>query len=246
MPRVIHSAAMLLVGNELLSGKVRDENLHALANTLRALGVDFRTASFVKDDRSSIAREVLRLTDDHDVLFTSGGVGPTHDDVTVEAVASAFEVELVAAAELEGMLAREYGAEKRDGYHRMTMVPRGAELLVSPEVKWPTIVYGKVWLLPGIPEIFRMKLAVVREHLVGPRPFVTRSAYTGLDETELKSILDATVAAFPSVEIGSYPKWFDPGYRTKVTFDGTDAATVGEALADFCRRLPPGKLHRTE
>jgi molybdenum cofactor synthesis domain-containing protein len=246
MPRVVNSAAMLLIGNELLSGKVRDDNLHTLSNTLRALGIDLRTASFVKDDRPSIAREMLRLTDEHDVLFTSGGVGPTHDDVTVEALAAAFGVELVSAAELEAMLAREYGEALRDGYQRMTLVPRGAELLVSAEVKWPTIVFGKVWLLPGIPQIFRMKLAVVREHLVGPRLFVARSAYTGLDETELKPLLDATVAAFPSVEIGSYPKWFDPGYRTQVTFDGTDEATVGQALADFCGRLPPGKLHRTE
>jgi molybdenum cofactor synthesis domain-containing protein len=246
MVRSAESAAMLLVGNELLSGKTADENLLALAKTLRALGVDLRSAVFVKDDPEAIAREVVRLRADHDVVFTSGGVGPTHDDVTVEAVARAFDVELVAHPDLALMLESAFGPENRSGYSRMTLVPRGAELLLGSGVTWPTIVLGNVWMLPGVPEIFRMKLAVVREHIVGPVRFFTKLAYTRLDETELKASLDAIVLAFPTIEVGSYPKRFDQGYRTQVTFDGKDAPTVERALAAFCATLPEGALERTE
>jgi molybdenum cofactor synthesis domain-containing protein len=246
MARSAESAAMLLVGNELLSGKTADENLLALAKTLRALGIDLRAAVFVKDDPKVIAREVLRLQSEHDVVFTSGGVGPTHDDVTVEAVARAFGVELVVHEQLETMLAAVFGAEHQSGYGRMTLVPRGAELLIAAGVAWPTIVLENVWMLPGVPEIFRMKLAVVREHLVGPVHFFTKSAYTRLDETELKAPLDAVVLAFPSIEVGSYPKRFNEGYRTQVTFDGKDEPAVESALAQFCASLPEGALERTE
>jgi molybdenum cofactor synthesis domain-containing protein len=246
MARVAKSAAMLLVGNELLSGKVADANLLVLARTLRALGIELASASLVKDSPEVIASEVRRLKAAHDVVFTSGGVGPTHDDVTVEAVARAFDVELVVHPDLEAMLAAEFGSEHRAAYARKTLVPRGAELLTAPGVRWPTLVMRDVWLLPGVPEIFRMKLAVVREHLVGPLRFFTESAYTRLDETELKTLLDATVAAFPSVEIGSYPKWSTEGFKTQVTFDGHDVSVVAAALADFCARLPDGALERTE
>lgn len=246
MARSVESAALLLVGNELLSGKIADENLLVLAKTLRALGIDLRSAVLVKDDLEVIAREVRRLRADHDVVFTSGGVGPTHDDLTVEAVARAFAVDMVVHPDLDAMLEREFGRENQAGYGRMALIPRGAELMTAPGVSWPTIVLRDVWMLPGVPEIFRMKLAVVREHLVGPVRFYNRSAYTRLDETQLKASLDASVALFPGVEIGSYPKRFERGYRTQVTFDGKDAEAVERALEDFCARLPNGALERSE
>lgn len=235
--RVVRTAAALLIGSELLSGKTRDENLSHLATTLRDLGIDLCRASFVKDDRAAISVEVRSLRETHDVVFTSGGVGPTHDDVTLDAVADALGVALVKSPELEAMLTAAYGEGLRPGYDRMTLVPEGAELLRADAVAWPTIVARNVWLLPGIPEIFRKKLAVVRAHLTGPVVFHSRAVRTTLFEAQLKSHLDATVARFPNVQVGSYPHLSDAGNETEITFDGTDVAEVEAALADFRSRI---------
>jgi molybdopterin-biosynthesis enzyme MoeA-like protein len=126
----------------------------------------------------------------------------------------------------------------------MARVPIGSELRTSPEVKWPTVVMRNVWVMPGVPELFRMKLTIVREHLVGPSRIVSRSLFTHMEETELKPLLDQAVAKHPQVEIGSYPKWFDETYKTKVTFDGTVEADVDAALAQLAGLLPPGALAR--
>jgi molybdenum cofactor synthesis domain-containing protein len=240
------SAAALVVGNELLSGKVQDENVFALAKTLRMLGVRFDRVVMVLDDVDVIAREVRELAAKHDVLFTSGGVGPTHDDVTIEGVARAFGVPVVKNERMEGMLRAHYRERCTEGHLRMALVPEGAELAVNDEVTWPAVIVRNVWLLPGIPEIFRMKLALVRERLGGGTPFVSRSVYTKMDEGDLKALLDRVVADHPNVEVGSYPKWSDPSYRTKLTFDGLDAAAVESAVRAFIELLPPGEPQRVE
>ena len=103
-----------------------------------------------------------------------------------------------------------------------------------------------VWLLPGIPEVFRLKLVHVRDRLGGGRPFVSRAVFTKMDEGELKPLLDAVVAAHPRVEVGSYPKWSDPSYRTKLTFDGLDAEVVELAVQAFLKLLPAGEPQRVD
>jgi molybdopterin-biosynthesis enzyme MoeA-like protein len=107
-------------------------------------------------------------------------------------------------------------------------------------------VMKNVWILPGVPEIFRMKLAVVRECMRGPAPFVSRAVFTKLDEADLKPLLDRIVAAHPGVEIGSYPKWFDPSYKTKITFDAQSSAEVEAASVAFVALLPTGEPQRVE
>jgi molybdenum cofactor synthesis domain-containing protein len=240
------SAAALVVGNELLSGKVQDENVVALARTLRALGITLRRVVMVLDDVDTIVEEVRRLSSEHDVVFTSGGVGPTHDDLTVEAVARAFGRRVVQNPTMEAMLRAHYRERCTDGHLRMALVPEGADLAVSKEVTWPTIIVQNVWLLPGVPEIFRMKLGVVRERLAGGVPFVSRAVFTMMDEGHLKPLLDAVVAAHPDVEIGSYPRWADPSYRTKLTFDGRHADSVAAAVDAFVKLLPAGEPQRIE
>jgi molybdenum cofactor synthesis domain-containing protein len=240
------TAAALVVGNELLSGKVQDENVMALAVTLRGLGITLRRVVMVLDDIETIAGEVRQLSRAHDVVFTSGGVGPTHDDLTVEAVARAFDRKVVMNPLMESMLRAHYRERCTEGHLRMALVPEGADLAVSREVTWPTIVMQNVWLLPGVPEIFRMKLAVVRERLAGGVPFVSRAVYTMMDEGHLKPLLDAIVLAHPLVEVGSYPRWADPTYRTKLTFDGRESAVVSAAVDAFLELLPEGEPQRVE
>jgi molybdopterin-biosynthesis enzyme MoeA-like protein len=128
----------------------------------------------------------------------------------------------------------------------MALVPEGAELATNDEVTWPAVIVQNVWLMPGIPEVFRMKLALVRERLGGGAPFVSRAVYTKMDEGDLKPLLDRVVLAHPGVDVGSYPKWADPSYRTKLTFDGIDAAAVDVAVSAFLELLPPGEPQRVE
>lgn len=250
------TAAVLLIGNELLSGKVQDANLVVLARDLRALGVRLTRVVMVEDVREVIRDEVRALASTHDWLVTSGGVGPTHDDVTLAAVADAFSVGLERREEIAALLRGFYGARCTEGHLCMADLPVGTELLSEadgPEgdvvdvggkkLPWPAFLVRNVFCLPGIPQIFQMKLGAIRARLrkLGASAFVSRGVLTDMDEGNLKPLLDAVVAQHPEVEIGSYPAWIGAPYRTKLTFDGRDAARVEAALEAFVATLPAGE-----
>ncbi|MFZ5892438.1 MAG: competence/damage-inducible protein A [Myxococcota bacterium] len=246
MKRIAETAAALVIGNELLSGKIQEANLIELARALRALGIRLIRAVFVPDDIDVIANSVRELRTLADVVFTSGGVGPTHDDVTVEAIARAFGVEAVIEPTLAALLREVYGERCTDAHLRMALVPQGAELVSNADVRWPTPLIGNVYVLPGVPEIFRMRLDAVRSHLTGPRPLISKAVFLALDEPELTPTLNSVVAAHPEVEIGSYPKWFDKSYKTKVTFDGSDEQAVARAVSAFVAHFRDDQVVRFE
>ncbi len=243
--KLVRTAAALVIGNEILSGKIADANVHELAKMLRALGIRLERVVMLPDEMEPLAREIRHLSDSFDVVFTSGGVGPTHDDITIEAVARAFELPVIEHPELAALMRGLYGDRLTDSHLLMARVPEGSELRASREVEWPTPVTRNVWMLPGIPDLFRVKLLTAREHLRGAAPFVSRSLYLRTEEALLKPLLDQVVARHPEVEIGSYPKWFDPEYRTLITFDARDAALAGKALADLQSLVAPGEIVRT-
>jgi len=238
------TAAILLIGNELLSGKVEDENARFLTRELRALGVALRRIEVVPDVTDEIADSVRTLSPRFDNVFTSGGVGPTHDDVTVKAVAQAFGRKVVQDPTLAKMLRDHYQERLTDGHLQMALVPEGASLHDHPSVRWPTIRIENTWLLPGVPEIFKMKLAAVIEGIRqdGAAQFVSRAVYTKMDEGDLKPLLDSIVDRFPDVSVGSYPKWQNPAYKTMLTFDGRDPLRVDAAHDAFVALLPPGVI----
>lgn len=244
------TAAMLVVGNELLTGKIADRNVVVLARALRGLGVTLRRVVVVPDEREIIVEEVRALAAAHDHVFTSGGVGPTHDDVTVAAVAEAFGAGLVRATIMEDTLRAHYGDALRPGHLEMAKMPDGARLVAKRDAQgllavWPTIVMRNVWLLPGVPEIFERKMEVLPEELQHGAPFFTAAVYTTLDEGTLKAALDRVVEAFPDVEIGSYPIW-RADHRTKLTFDGADGARVTAARDAFVAGVPAESVVRVE
>jgi molybdenum cofactor synthesis domain-containing protein len=242
----MRTASALVIGNELLSGKVAEANLIHLARELRSLGVLFKRAVMVLDDVGVIAQEVRALSETHDYVFTSGGVGPTHDDLTIEGVARAFGAAVTVAPEIEGMIRRYYAERITEGHLLMARIPEGARLVSSTAIPWPTVVMRNVWVLPGVPEVFQMKLPHVRADLGGGTPFISLAVYTRLDEGDLKPLLDRVVAAHAEVEVGSYPKWHDPEYRTKLTFDGLSEARVRAARDAFVAELPAGAMVRSE
>lgn len=235
--RVVRTAAALIIGAELLSGKTRDENLLALSQTLRALGISLLRVIICPDDRATIARDVAALSLAHDLVITSGGVGPTHDDVTMSGVADAFGVPVVQSPEMAGIIQRAYGAATRDTHLLMALVPEGSLLAETEDVRWPTVVTRNVWILPGVPELFRMKLSVLREYVRGPHPFFSESLYCDLEEPNLKELLDEVVATHPQVEVGSYPKWFDARYKTRLTLDSRSEQATQSAKTHLARLL---------
>jgi molybdenum cofactor synthesis domain-containing protein len=246
------TAAALVIGDEILSGKVEEANVVILARTLRGLGILLRRVLVVMDDVEAIAQDVRELARAHDWLFTSGGVGPTHDDVTIKAVSKAFGTRVVSSPDMEAMLRAHYGDRCTPGHLRMALMPEGASLEVTAELTWPVIRLQNTWLLPGIPEVFRMKLALVAARIGDPagrarlRAFVSHAVYVQMDEGTLTPLLDRIVQSFPDVAVGSYPKWRDSSYKTKLTFDGRDEARVLEARDQFVALLPAGEPQKVE
>jgi molybdenum cofactor synthesis domain-containing protein len=243
--QVVEHAAALLIGNEILSGKVSEQNLTRLARTLRALGVRLQRVLLVEDDVAVIAREVRGLSEAFDVVFTSGGVGPTHDDVTLPAVAQAFDRPLVREPRLEQLLRRRYGSQCTESHLRMARVPSGA-CLTEGSQGWPAVVVNNVWVLPGLPPVFAENMAAVRTCLRGPGPFYARAVLLRLEEPELADRLGDLAERHPGVEVGSYPKWFDPEYKTRITFDARDPGSMLAAVNDFLSLVPEGAVVRVE
>lgn len=235
--RCVRRAAALLIGSELLSGKVRDENLQVLAKTLRSIGVELARVVFCPDERSVIERDVKELSRQFDLVVTSGGVGPTHDDITMEAVAAGLEKHVELSPKMRDLLETRYGSLS-ETHLSMAMLPQDAQLLEGGDSgDWPIVVVDNVWIFPGVPELFRAKLATLRKHLQGPGQFHSQELYLKAGEIEIKQRLDELVSAHPEVEVGSYPKWFDARYKTKVTFDGRSQEAVQLAFDDASRRF---------
>ncbi len=240
------TAAAIIIGNELLTGKTADANTVVLAKTLTSIGVRLTRTVTILDDHDTIVREVRAASEAYDVVFTSGGVGPTHDDLTIDGVAAAFGVGIEVAAPIEKMLREYYGDAITEGHLRMARAPAGARLVANAAMPWPTIVMRNVWVLPGVPQIFAMKMPTVVAELGGGAAILSLAVYTSLDEGHLKDALDAVVAAHPDVAVGSYPKWRDPRYRTKVTFDGQDRGAVIRARDALLAALAPGDVVRVD
>jgi len=226
MPR---TAAALVIGNEILSGKIADTNTTFLARALFELGIELRRVVVCPDEVDTISHDLTQLRTAHDLVFTSGGVGPTHDDVTIEGVAASFDRPVVRSVAVEKMIRHYYGDRANDAHLRMANMPEGAEMIRSSEAPWPTVVIENVFVLPGVPEIFELKLADLRKRLDEGHEFHSQAVYTLSGEGEIASLLERIADAFTGVMVGSYVKWKAEDYRTKVTFDGSDSDAVTRA-----------------
>ena len=236
------TAGILLIGNEILSGKITDVNAAYLCRELRPLGVDVRRITVIPDEVDLIAREVAAFSGDFDHVFTSGGVGPTHDDVTIEGVARGMGVPVVRHPVLAGLLERYYGDRLNEANLRMAEVPEGAEL-VGENLRFPCVKIRNVYVLPGVPEIFRQKFDAIRDRF-HDEPFHLKNVFVGIGEGTLADYLNDLLRDFPLLILGSYPEFSNPEYRVKVTLESRDRAYVERALEQFLRRLPAAAVVR--
>jgi len=240
------SAAALIIGNEILSGKTQEKNLNFLGQELFALGIALKRAIICPDDIEVIVADLNDLRKNYDWVFTSGGVGPTHDDLTMTAIARAFECRLVRSPEIERLLREHYKSRITDSHLRMADIPEGARLLSNTEMRLPTVAMKNVFIFPGIPELFRLEFQVLRQHLRQTTSFKTSSIFLQADEGEIAALMSEIALQHPEVAIGSYPEWNNPEYRVKVTVDGQGAVAVNQAIQALLNALPADKVVRVE
>jgi molybdenum cofactor synthesis domain-containing protein len=239
------TAAIVVIGNEILTGKSEDKNASFLISELYSLGVALRRVVIIPDDVEDIAQAVRECAERFDFVFTSGGVGPTHDDVTIEGVARAFGRGVVRHPELEAMLRGYFGDSADDARMRMADTPEGSVLLREAATRWPILVVENVYVLPGVPELFRRKFEAMRERFRA-EPFHVRAIYTREDEFDIAAQLDQVAADHPDVEIGSYPTFTREDYRVKITIESKEEAAVERARAALINLLDPSALVRQE
>ena len=238
------SAAIVVIGDEILSGKTLDTNTPFLVAELRALGVALRRIAVVPDVVGEIAEEVARAHTRFDHVFTSGGVGPTHDDVTIEGIAQALGRPVVRSPQIVAVM-NELWQPVKEAHLRMADVPEGAELLYGGGLRFPLLRVENIYIFPGVPEIFREKFAAVRERFRSA-PFHLRRVYSTYGEGRLAPLMNELVATFASVTVGSYPTLHSHDYRVLVTLESKDERSLDEALARFLSLVGAAGLFKVE
>ncbi len=230
------TAGIIVIGDEILSGKFVEENAQFLIGELRGLGVDLRRILVIPDDADDIAATVLDLSARFTHVFTSGGVGPTHDDVTMVAIARAFGTSIVRHAELEQRVRAYWGDKLAEPNLRLADIPDGAELVYGKDQVWPVVAVRNVYILPGVPTLFRRKFVDIRDRFRTEVVTIAR-IYIDADEGQIANDMDAAVAGYASVKIGSYPRFSEKDFKVLVTLEGRDAIEVGAAFALLVDRI---------
>lgn len=242
------TAILVVVGSEVLSAKVQDENGPYAARRLRELGVQLLAIHTVLDRLEDIVEVVDRARQRADWVFTSGGVGPTHDDITVPAVAQALGRPIERSAALVESIRAIHRrthptGEPPEAALRMADVPEGTRLL--GDATFPALAIENVFMLPGPPQFFRWQFEKIAGLLSAP-PFRLACVYLAVGEAGVAGILDRIARDHPAVDIGSYPRFDDADHRVKVTLESKDLARVEAALAALLAALPEGSVVRTE
>ena len=230
------TACVLLIGNELLSGKTQDANLKFLATEMSKLGIRLEEARVIRDDIDAIVTAVNECRARYTYVFTTGGIGPTHDDITAEAVAKAFDVELVVAPEAVVRL-KHYGKELNEARLKMARVPEGATLIDNPISAAPGFRIENVFVLAGVPPIAHAMFASLEPMLEQGRTIHSRSIDVLLREGAFALELEQIAREHPDVEIGSYPFARDGRYGASLVVRGTDLATVESVLGKVGRTM---------
>jgi len=239
------TAGILVIGNEILSGKVVDTNSPYLCRELRALGVDVERIVTIPDVVPVIAEHVRVMSQGFDFVLTSGGIGPTHDDLTIEGVAAAFGASLQHSESILERMRRAMGSEPNASQRKMAQIPSGATLLDAGDLWFPLVVVGNVYIFPGIPELLRKKFESARERFRGV-PFVLKRVYVRSMESEIAEDLHAVLKAFPELLLGSYPRIQEETFRVLLTLESRDAGYVQRALDALLERLPASAVFKVE
>ncbi len=235
------TAAMLVIGDEILSGRTRDSNMHHLAQELTKHGITLSEVRMVADDAPAIVAAVQALAAGYDHVFTSGGIGPTHDDITADCIAAAFGAGIDIRDDARVLLAAHYarqGLEFNAARQRMARIPDGATLIDNPVSIAPGFTLRNVHVMAGVPTVFQAMVASVLPTLTGGAPLLSQTLRLMRGEGEIAEGLGALAARYTDLSMGSYPFQRDGAYGTNIVIRGTDGARVEAALAELAALFP--------
>lgn len=227
------SAAMLVIGDEILSGRTRDANMHYLAGQLTARGIDLKEVRVVSDDQDAIIAAVKALSENYAHVFTSGGIGPTHDDITADCIAAAFGAHIDVRADARALLQAHYdrsGQELNAARLRMARIPDGATLIDNPVSTAPGFSLGNVHVMAGVPSVFKAMVASILPTLTGGAPLLSRTLQLFKGEGDLAGPLGAFAQDYPDLSVGSYPFQKDGVYGSNIVVRGSDAVALDLAM----------------
>ena len=232
------TAAVMIIGDEILSGRTQDTNLNVIAKYLGAHGVDLAEARVVGDLNDEIIAALDALRRRYDYVITTGGIGPTHDDITADCVAEAFGVALYEHPEIIAMLKARPGVELNAARRRMARIPEGGELVRNPVSGPPGFMIGNVFVLAGVPSIMRGMLEDIGWRLKGGAVVVSRNVRVdGTGEGVLAAPLEQVALAHPDLSLGSYPFFGPAGYGSNLVIRGRDPAEVDATLDELVAAL---------
>lgn len=232
------TAAILVIGDEILSGRTRDSNLHFLAGELTRIGITLREARIVADIHPEIVAAVRALSASYTHVFTSGGIGPTHDDITADAVAEAMGTKIGPRADAMALLQAHYdrsGLPFNEARQRMARIPDGASLIDNPVSTAPGFTLGNVHVMAGVPKIFEAMVASVLPKLTGGPPLLSQTLRVDRGEGEIAAPFGALAAEFPELSMGSYPFIQNGAHGTNLVIRGTDPARLDQAMVRLTR-----------
>ena len=230
----IVTAAVLIIGDEILSGRTQDTNLRDIARYLGVHGVDLMEARTVSDIHEDIIAALDALRARYDYVITTGGIGPTHDDITADAVAAAFGVELYEHPDIIAMMSARWGGEVNAARRRMARVPVGGDLVKNPVQGPPGFTIGNVFVLAGVPKIMRGMLEDVGPRLKGGAVVLSRTVRVeGSGEGLIAEPLEAVAKAHPAMSLGSYPFYGDGGYGSNLVLRGRDEAELAGVVDEL-------------
>ncbi|PXW68548.1 molybdenum cofactor synthesis domain-containing protein [Loktanella sp. PT4BL] len=227
------TAAMLVIGDEILSGRTRDANMHYLAGQLTERGIDLKEVRVVSDDKDAIIAAVKALSENYAHVFTSGGIGPTHDDITADCIAAAFGAHIDVRADARALLQAHYdrsGQELNAARLRMARIPDGATLIDNPVSTAPGFSLGNVHVMAGVPSVFKAMVASILPTLTGGAPLLSRTLQLFKGEGDLAGPLGAFAQDYPDLSVGSYPFQKDGVYGSNIVVRGSDAVALDLAM----------------
>lgn len=232
------TAAILVIGDEILSGRTRDSNLHFLAGELTRIGISLGEARIVADSHAEIVAAVRALSANYTHVFTSGGIGPTHDDITADAVAEAMGARISHRADAMALLQAHYdrsGLPFNEARQRMARIPDGAVLIDNPVSTAPGFTIGNVHVMAGVPKIFEAMVASVLPKLTGGPALLSQTLRVNRGEGEIAGDFGALAAEFPDLSMGSYPFIQNGAHGTNLVIRGTDPAQLDAAMVKLTR-----------
>ncbi|MCI0528230.1 MAG: competence/damage-inducible protein A [Nitrospira sp.] len=240
-----NTAAILIIGNEILSGKVTDENSPYLSRELRGLGVDVKRLAVLPDEIEVIAEQIRVWIGQYHLIFTCGGVGPTHDDVTIAGIARGLGKEVIRDSRLLALIQELYPPPMNEAMLKLCEIPEGADLIMAEGLRYPVVAISDIYIFPGIPELLRKKFSLIRERFRST-PFCLKKIFVKSHELEIAHHLATVNTLYPSLGLGSYPVLEHPEYQVMLTMESKDPTYLDQAFLHLLNLLPKDTVVKIE